>query len=468
MIETGEGLTPGDLLPAIGRMWEASAPKIRAIDARCTHDIASPVFTVEGRYRAQGWTEWTRGFQHGAALLQYDATGDESFLTIGRDRTMSDMPGHLTHTGVHDHGFNNVSTYGNLLRLIREDRAEASDAGTCETALRASGAVQAARWTPIASLTGRSIGSGYIHSFNGAHSLFVDTIRSCRSLAVAHAMGQTLLGEQDERIDLLHRLVHHAEATARYSVYYGDGRDAYDEPGRAVHECLFNTKNGVFRAPSSQQGYSPFSTWTRGLAWAVAGFPELLEFLATREDDELKDVGGRAHVEGFMLKAAQATADHFIQHTPPDGVPYWDEGAPGLAHLGDWRKTPADPYNDHEPVDSSAAAIAAQGCIRLARVLDARGEDGDRYMTSGLRSLKTLLESPYLSTDDGHEGLLLHAVYHRPNGWDHIPDGRKVPCGESCMWGDYHLRELALYVQRLAEGRDYRFFDCVAAEGVGS
>ena len=35
------------------------------------------------------------------------------------------MATHVTHIGVHDHGFNNVSTYGNLRRLIREGRVEA-------------------------------------------------------------------------------------------------------------------------------------------------------------------------------------------------------------------------------------------------------------------------------------------------------------------------------------------------------
>ena len=63
--------------------------------------------------------------------------------------------------------------------------------------------------------------------------------------------------------------------------------------------------------------------------------------------------------------------------------------------------------------------------------------------------LQSLLAPPYLSEDPRHQGLLLHAVYHRPNGWDHVPAGRKQPCGESCMWGDYHVRELALFVQKL-------------------
>jgi len=66
--------------------------------------------------------------------------------------------------------------------------------------------------------------------------------------------------------------------------------------------------------------------------------------------------------------------------------------------------------------------------------------------------LSRLLEEPYLSTRDEHQGLLLHSVYHRPNGWDHVPAGRRVPCGESSMWGDYHMREAALCAQRMIDG----------------
>jgi hypothetical protein len=54
--------------------------------------------------------------------------------------------------------------------------------------------------------------------------------------------------------------------------------------------------------------------------------------------------------------------------------------------------------------------------------------------------------------------LILHSLYHRPNGWDFVPPGRTVPCGESSLWGDYHAREAALYVQRLALGQPYLTF----------
>jgi hypothetical protein len=456
MLRIDEQLTPGDLLPRIDRMWLDSAHCLDALDSAWKPEQGAPVFTVRGRYTSRGWTEWTQGFQFGSALLQFDATGEERFLRSGRDNTVRHMASHVTHIGVHDHGFNNVSTYGNLRRLMLEGRIphDQRELDFYELALKASGAVQAARWS-----TTRD-GDGYIYSFNGPHSLFCDTIRSLRSLAVAHALGHRLMGENDRPISLLGRLIEHARSTARYNVYYGEGRDAWDVRGRVAHESIFNTNDGCYRCPSTQQGYSPFSTWTRGLAWIMLGYPEQMEFLSTLEDVELVPWGGRADVETTLLKAATAACDFYIHHTPTDGIPYWDTGAPGLARLGDYLDRPAEPFNEHEPVDSSAAAIACQGLLRLGRWLSHHHDttSGARYVQAGLTVLRTLLSEAYLNADPRHQGLLLHAVYHRPRGWDHVPNGRNVPCGESCLWGDYHLREAALHVQRLAKNQPYYTF----------
>jgi rhamnogalacturonyl hydrolase YesR len=452
MIRFDRHRTAAELLPALDRVFDLSAQKIRSIETTWRPEDGAPVFTADGTYRSRGWTEWTQGFQFGASLLQFDATGDREFLELGRSRTLERMAPHLTHLGVHDHGFNNVSTYGNLWRLAREGRFDASEweVRFYALALKMSGAVQARRWTQIPD-------GGFIYSFNGAHSLFVDTIRTLRALAFAHLLGHRLFGEQDTPINLLERLLQHARATAAYSVYYGTGRDAYDVRGRTAHESLFNAANGTYRGPSSQQGYSPFSTWTRGLAWAMLGFAEQLEFLESLAGDTvLRD----SDTQSFF-DAAKATCDFYIDHAAAaDGIPYWDTGAPGLAALSDWGALPADPLNDHEPVDSSAAAIAAQGLLRLARVAARRGQDGHRYEQAGLRVLDTLIgDGPYLSRDARHQGLLLHSVYHRPNGWDYVPAGSRIPRGESSMWGDYHLLEAALYVKRLAEvGSYYTFF----------
>jgi rhamnogalacturonyl hydrolase YesR len=449
MLRVDRERAAADLLPAINRLFDVSAAKIRALEQTWRPEDGSPVFTVEGRYQSRGWTEWTQGFQFGSALLQFDATSDAEFLELGRSRTIERMAGHLTHAGVHDHGFNNISTYGNLWRLAREGRIEADawEMRFYELALKVSGAVQAHRWTRLAD-------GGYIYSFNGAHSLFVDTIRTLRALALAHLLGHQLFEEQDAPVDLLQRLREHAEATARYNVYYGHARDTYDVRGRTAHESLFNPANGTYRGPSSQQGYSPFTTWTRGLAWAMLGFAEQLEFLdAFTENVKMES--------DPIYSAACATADFYLEHAAAaDGVPYWDTGAPGLAALGAWGDRPADPFNDHEPVDSSAAAIAAQGLLRLARVVQARGGAGRRYEQAGLRVLHRLIDDagPYFSASPSHQGLLLHSIYHRPNGWDHVPEGSRIPRGESSLWGDYHVREAALYVKRMAEGGPYLTF----------
>jgi hypothetical protein len=456
MIHLDRSRTPKDLLPGIDRLFELSAGKIESLERSWTASAGAPVFTVEGRYTTRGWTEWTEGFQYGSALLQFDATGAREFLELGRARTLARMAPHLTHTGVHDHGFNNVSTYGTLWRMAREGRIDATEweVRFYELALQVSGAVQARRWTAIP-------GGGYIHSFNGAHSLFIDTMRSLRALALSHRLGHRLIQEQDEQVNLLSRLLQHAAATARYNIFYGGGSGPFDVRGRVAHESLFNAANGTYRGPGTQQGYSPFSTWTRGLAWAMLGFAEQLEFLATVPRDALDDAGG-GDADTWMMDAARAASDFYIESAAcADGVPYWDTGAPGLAALSDWGSRAADPFNDREPVDSSAAAIAAQGLLRLGAVLEQRGDDGAaRYWQAGLHVADTLFDpaGPYLSQDPDHQGLLLHSVYHWPNGWDHVPSGARVPRGESSQWGDYHARELALYLKRLAHGGTYLTF----------
>lgn len=455
MITIRQDLTTASLAPKIKKLWDASAPKILSIDAAEKPGAATPVFTVKGTYTARGWTEWTQGFVYGSAILQYDATGDESFLTLGRDRTRERMAHHITHIGVHDHGFNNVSTYGNLLRLMVEGRIafNQQEKDFYELALKCTGAVQAARWSRIAN------GEGYIYSFNGPHSLFADTIRSLRALAVSHQLGHVLMGERDARISLLERLIQHARTTSQFAVFFGEGRDYYDERGRVAHESVFNLNDGNYRCPNSQQGFSPFTTWTRGQAWIIAGYPEQLEWLATRPDAEFEPFGGRAAVEELFLKTALASCDHYIENTPTDGIPYWDTGAPFLHKLGDYMNQPAQIHNDWEPVDSSAAAIAAQGLLRLGRYLQQKGDArGDRYWQAGLTVADTVLAEPYLSSDANHQGLILHSIYHRPNGWDYIPEGSKIPLGESSMWGDYHARELAIYLQRIIENKPYYTF----------
>ena len=459
MIKINNELTPFDLSVKLNRFWLLSGQKIRLIDKLYDESKGSPVYTINGKYSTRGWTEWTQGFQYGSALLQFDITGEAELLAISRKKILNIMAPHISHTGVHDHGFNNVSTYGNLLRLMNEGKIPFNEweKNFYELALKISGAVQASRWTILPA-------GGYIYSFNGPHSLFVDTIRSCRSLIISYLLGHVFQGEGDIRINLLERALQHIQSTATYSIFYGEGRDTFDIRGRTAHESIFNVKDGTFRCPNSQQGYSGYTTWTRGLAWAMLGFAEQLEWI---HDTNIEDAGlfsGKDSIKEIILKAARATSDFYIESVPSDGIPYWDTGAPNLHQLGDYLNNPANPFNDFEPVDSSAAVIGAQGLLRLGNYLTQNGdpENGQKYWQAGLTVMKALLDEPYLSTSENHQGLLLHAIYHHPNGWDHIPIGSKIPSGESCMWGDYHFREVCLYLNRIIAGDNYlTFYNCV-------
>jgi hypothetical protein len=98
--------------------------------------------------------------------------------------------------------------------------------------------------------------------------------------------------------------------------------------------------------------------------------------------------------------------------------------------------------------------------LRLGRYLQSTDPTGaKRYWQAGLTVMRTLLNPPYLSENMDHQGVLLHAVYHRPRGWDHIAAGASIPFGESCMWGDYHMREACIYLESLIEtGPEYCFF----------
>jgi hypothetical protein len=163
--------------------------------------------------------------------------------------------------------------------------------------------------------------------FNGPHSL-LPTIARCEHGGEPSA-GALPDGERNGRFRL-ERIFQHAETTARYNVFFGEGRDAYDIRGRVAHESIFNLNDGSFRCPNSQQGFAPFTTWTRGQAWILAGYPEQME-LSTPDavSEGVVEEEGDGAPGGF---GQRPTSD---RQTPLDGIP-WDTGF-NLWKLGDYR-----------------------------------------------------------------------------------------------------------------------------------
>ena len=121
------------------------------------------------------------------------------------------MAPHLTHVGVHDHGFNNVSTYGGLWRLAREGRIRCAAVGSpflrarAEGQRRRPGAALDAR-CPTAATSIRSTARTRCSSTRSAR---------CARWRVAHRSGIACSRNRTRPISLLERLVQHARATAR-------------------------------------------------------------------------------------------------------------------------------------------------------------------------------------------------------------------------------------------------------------
>ncbi len=66
MIRIQEGLTAAALEKKVKALFDASAHKIKSLDASWRPEQGAPVFTIDGKYTSRGWTEWTQGFQFGA------------------------------------------------------------------------------------------------------------------------------------------------------------------------------------------------------------------------------------------------------------------------------------------------------------------------------------------------------------------------------------------------------------------
>jgi unsaturated chondroitin disaccharide hydrolase len=369
----------GDQLERTVRLWPPERP--------------SPVHTVRGKwYRPDDlWTDWTPGFLAGQLWILAKLTGDARWRERAEAFTRKLGPRRFDRD-VHDLGFIFLSSYARWAdALAPGDPLRAQIEDVVVTAAN----VQSFRWNGNGP-------HGFIYSFNGPQSLFIDVMMNVRLLFWAAQRGA---GPEVGR-----RAVEHCRTSARYLVRR-PGRGLGDVDGSVAHEAIFNTepRRGEFRCLSTQQGYSPFTCWARGLAWALYGFADAYRY--TRDPE--------------MLAVSERCAAFYLANTRPDGVPFWDYGAPAIPS---------------EPLDSSAAAIAGCGFDLLAGL--ASPDRAGAYRKASIDIATTLSGESFLARgQEGEEGIILHAVYHRPRGWG---------VDASVQWGDYFFLELA---ERLLEPR---------------
>ncbi|RAH79149.1 glycosyl hydrolase family 88 protein [Aspergillus japonicus CBS 114.51] len=149
--------------------------------------------------------------------------------------------------------------------------------------------------------------------------------------------------------------VAHARTTQQYHIRPDNS---------SYHVVNFDDTTAQPKQKLTNQGFSDESCWSRGQAWGILGFAQT--FLWTQDRS--------------FLATAQALADYFIEHLPPDGVPYWDFDAPVTG------KTPRD---------TSAAMIASCGMLLLYKACRTQGleEVAGRYLRAAERIVQGTLAS---------------------------------------------------------------------------
>ena len=182
---------------------------------------------------------------------------------------------------------------------------------------------------------------------------------------------------------------------------------AVRENGSSFHTYYFDPETGAPLRGVTKQGKSDDSCWSRGHGWIVYGMMLTHKYV---DDPD-------------AIEICRAATNYYLNRLPKDFVPYWDlEFVDG----------------EGEEKDSSAAPIALCGMLELLKKID-KGEEYDIIYNSVCHSLDSLYENYSTKNDSESNGILLHAVYSKPD---------KVGIDECNIWGDYFYMECLIRLKK--------------------
>jgi unsaturated chondroitin disaccharide hydrolase len=331
-----------------------------------------PMYTVEGRWKHEGqvWTSWCDGFLPGMMWIFHK----RALASGSPDKFWLEQAVHYTTPLAPRQHNGDVHDLGFIFMSTYYRWHRLTQDPKLKEALIAAGKTEALRFKE---------NGQYLRSFIGENSLFIDVMMDVG--IIFYAARET--GDRRLRdIALRHCL------TTRRALVRGDGSTA--------QEGIFDVQTGEFLRQSTQQGYRGDSCWSRGLTWSLYGFSLSYEYSR----------------DPRFLETAEACADYFITHCNSDGVPAWDFNAPP---------------ESRRLLDTSAAAIAASGLLRLCRLLQDPVK-GHHYWSTAIHILRTLCEQHLARKDKKWEGILKGGVYHLP---------KELGVDESVMWGEYFFVE---------------------------
>ncbi len=151
--------------------------------------------------------------------------------------------------------------------------------------------------------------------------------------------------------------------------------------GSTYHVAALDPVDGKLLKAFQRQGFGDNTTWSRGQSWAVHGFAET----AANSGDPR------------ILAAALKVARWFVNHLPPDYVPFWDYDIPTRPNV---------------VRDTSAASIGATGLLILARNPAVPAKDRKLFKETARRILRSLALYYLSPPGPEEESLLLDGSTH--------------------------------------------------------
>ncbi len=322
---------------------------------------------AEARYTRMAANRWASGFFTASLWRMYERTRDPLWLRRARAFTEGLLPV-ANYRGSHDLNFMVGLPAGLGAKLDPDPSRQQRYRNATITAAR----TLARRWNPRV----QALKSA---DYEGQWAVIVDSAMNAPLLI---EIGQLLPGPEGEQLAYLG--AQHMRTLARTFVR---------PDGSTYHRVAFDPRTGAVVGPIPGQGLDPrTSTWSRGQAWAMNGFARAFALTG----------------DPVIGEAATRTAAFWLDNVPHGCVPAWD----------------FDVSNPRSPLDSSAAAIAADGLLVLDSA-DPTADTGDYARVL----LGTLTEPWWLSTYSVNPGLLMQQTLN----------ANSDPREGSYVWGDYYL-----------------------------
>lgn len=330
--------------------------------------------SVKNVYPAIDNTDWTSSFWTGMLWLAYETTGDEKYRKVAEVQLESYKKriDERICTDTHDLGFLYSLSCIAAYKLTGNEEAK-------KTALKAADLLMERYFDKAGIIQAW----GDLNDPENRGRMIIDC---CMNLPLLY-WASIETGEK-------------RYYDAAYSHVMQAARHIVREDASSFHTFYMDVETGQPRYGKTAQGFSDSSCWSRGQAWGIYGF--VLSYIYTGD--------------WALIELAKKITNYFLNRLPEDFICYWD-----LIFV-----------DGHEERDSSAAAIAACGLLEMSRHLPLTDKYKDIYENAALNIVNSLSEKYTSAGCPESNGILLHAVYAKP-------DGKGVD--ECNIWGDYFYFE---------------------------